>query len=247
MAQTSSVTYTKQGHYGLIRIEASDREMTSRMSGLVIDACTEIAWDEDVRVVGLMTDGDLLLPTEERVDTVEGGAAAVEAIARLTVPVLAAIRGDGTGFGLELSLACDIRVGAEGCRFGFPDIQDGTIPCSGGTQRLPRLVGRGRALDMVLTGETVGSDDAVRIGLINRVFPSDLLEQSAVDLVAALADKSPLAMRYVKEALHGSQDLTLDQGLRLELDLYLLLFTTQDRTEGVTAFQKKRAPNFTGE
>jgi enoyl-CoA hydratase/carnithine racemase len=247
MVQVGSVNYTKYGHYGLIDVVASDRKMSTAMTGQLIDVCTGISWDEEIRAVAIMTDGNLQLPVKEQTHLAAEGSAAVEAVAKLTVPVVAVIRGEGIGFGLELSLACDIRIGTHESHFGFPGIMDGTIPCCGGTQRLPRLIGHGRAMDMILTGETIGSDEALRIGLLNRTFSSDQLESNGVDLVAAMAAKSPLALGFVKEALHGSQDLTLDQGLRMELDLYLLLFTTQDRVEGVTAFQEKREAKFTGE
>jgi enoyl-CoA hydratase/carnithine racemase len=111
----------------------------------------------------------------------------------------------------------------------------------------PRLVGRGKALELVLTGSLLDAAEALRIGLLNRIVPADQLADQVKAIAREMAEKSPLAVSYVKEALHNGLDLTLDQGLRMELDLYLLLFTTVDRVEGVTAFKEKRKPMFEGE
>jgi enoyl-CoA hydratase/carnithine racemase len=167
-------------------------------------------------------------------------------VAQLKQPVIAAVDGDAMGIGLELALACDIRIGTEGARFGLPQVCDGTIPSAGGTQRLPRLIGSGKAMEMILAGETIDAAEARRIGLFQRVVPAVELMDTATVLATEMSTRSPLAMSYVKEALHSGLDLTIDQGMRMELDLYLLLFSTQDRVEGITAFRKKRKPEFEG-
>jgi enoyl-CoA hydratase len=170
----------------------------------------------------------------------------VDPIAKLKQPVIAAIRGDAVGIGLELALSCDVRIGTENARFGLTQVKEGRIPSNGGTQRLPRLVGQGKALEMVLTGELIDAAEAYRIGLIHRVVAPELLMSTASGMAREMAAKSPLSLSYAKEALYSGRDLTLDQGLRTELDLYLLLFTTLDRTEGITAFREKRKPGFRG-
>ena len=170
----------------------------------------------------------------------------VESVAGLKVPVIGAIKGDAVGIGLELALACDIRIGTAGARLGLPAVRAGSIPSSGGTQRLPRLVGYARAMEMVLTGALIDGTEAEAIGLLNRLVAPDELMNSATTLAQEMASKSPLALAYVKEALHKGMDLTLDQGMRMELDLYLLLFSTSDRVEGITAFKEKRKPRFVG-
>ncbi len=125
-------------------------------------------------------------------------------------------------------------------------ISSNEIPFDGGTQRLPRLVGRTKALEMILTGLKVDSREANRIGLINRVFPQNELMPSALMLAEELSAKGPIALRYAKEAVMKGMDMTLEQGLRLEADLYFLLHTTQDRQEGIKAFREKRTPGFEG-
>jgi enoyl-CoA hydratase len=167
-------------------------------------------------------------------------------VAKLKQPVIAAMRGDAVGIGLELALACDFRIGTENARFGLPQIREGRIPSNGGTQRLPRLVGQGKAIQMILTGELIDAAEACRIGLINRIVKPESLMSAAMALAEEMAGKSPLACSYAKEALYRGGDLSLDQGLTTELDLYLLLFSTSDRTEGITAFKEKRKPDFKG-
>jgi enoyl-CoA hydratase/carnithine racemase len=221
---------------------------TSRIANELEDLCTEVNWDEETRVIVLAYPGKALyLNAGEGVEREEADhASLVTPVAQLKQPVIAAVEGDAIGVGLELALACDIRIGTEGSRFGMTQIADGLIPSAGGTQRLPRLVGRSKAVEMILTGETVDAAEAQRIGLFHRVVPAAELMDMATVLAEDMAARSPLAMSYVKEALHNGLDLTVDQGMRMELDLYLLLFTTQDRIEGITAFKQKRKPEFEG-
>jgi methylglutaconyl-CoA hydratase len=232
------------GYCRLIDITAVPEDDSSalELSQHLTEACKDIAWDEQARVVVLAFDGRIKLPTSGPEEI-----SAVELVAKLKQPVIAAIRGDAVGFGLELAMACDIRIGTEGACFGLDQIRQAAIPSNGGTQRLPRLVGYGKAMQMVLTGELMDAREAFRIGLVNRMVSGDALMNSAMDMAQEMAAKSPLSLSYSKEALHNGRDLTLDQGLRMELDLYLLLFSTSDRVEGITAFRERRKPNFKGE
>jgi enoyl-CoA hydratase/carnithine racemase len=120
------------------------------------------------------------------------------------------------------------------------------IPSDGGTQRLARLVGRGKTLEMILTGEVIDAQEALRIGLVHRVVPKKDLTEVAMKMAQEMASKGPIALRYTKEAVYKGMDMTLEQGLRLEADLYLLIHTTKDRTEGIQAFREKRKPKFEG-
>lgn len=197
------------------------------------DLCDRIAWDDEVRVVVLHFGGAM-----------HDSLAALAA--RLKQPVIASVRGDAVGATLELALACDIRIGTENARFGLPQIREGRIPCGGGTQRLPRLIGRAKALEMILTGDLIDAEEALSLRLIHRVAAADKLTKTATEMAREMAAKSPLSLRFAKEALYHGTDLTLDQGLKMEMDLYLLLFGTRDRVEGITAFKEKRKPNFEG-
>jgi enoyl-CoA hydratase/carnithine racemase len=212
------------------------------------ELCDRIAWDEKVRVVVLVFDGGMdkvSLPSPGPADA-EDRMSFARPVAGLKQPVIAAIRGNAMGPGLELALACDIRIGTQDARFGLPQVGQGRMPADGGTQRLPRLVGRGKAMQMILTGEPIDAEEACRTGLIHRIVPSESLMQAATDMAREMAEKSPLSLSYCKEALHKGLDLTLAQGIQMELDLYLLLFSTADRVEGVTAFKEKRKPKFEG-
>jgi enoyl-CoA hydratase len=168
------------------------------------------------------------------------------AIAGIDRPVIAAINGDALGQGLELALSCDVRLAAQSARFGFPQVASGLIPRDGGTQRLPRIIGKGKALELILTGKIIDAEEALAIGLVSQVLPPPDLMSTAEALAQNIAGKAPIALRFIKEAVHKGLDLTLEEGLRLEADLYFLLHTTADRTEGVKAFLEKRRPQFKG-
>ncbi len=165
---------------------------------------------------------------------------------RCPQPIIAAIRGFALGGGLELALACDIRIAAEDAQLGLTEINLAIIPGGGGTQRLPRLVGRGKALEMILTGARVPAAEALRIGLVERVVPIAELMPAAHSLARTMADKAPVALRYAKEAVVSGLALPLADGLRLETDLSTLLRTTEDRVEGARAFVEKRKPKWSG-
>lgn len=161
-------------------------------------------------------------------------------------PIIAAINGYALGGGLELALACDLRIAAADAQLGLTEINLAIIPGGGGTQRLPRLVGRGKALEMILTGARIGAEEALRIGLVEHVVDRGQALGAATALARALAAKAPVALRYAKEAVVKGLALPLADGLRLENDLATLLRTTEDRVEGAKAFLEKRAPRWTG-
>jgi enoyl-CoA hydratase len=169
----------------------------------------------------------------------------VSALAAVRQPVVASIRGRAEAEGFELALAADLRVVEHGSRFVMPQVERGTLPAFGGTQRLPRVIGAERALRALLLGEIVSARQAVEWGLAARLAAR--AEEGARRLAAELLDRGPIALRFAKEAVRRSLDLTLDDGARFEHDLYVLLQTTRDRAEGVRAFLAKRNPTFRGE
>jgi enoyl-CoA hydratase len=167
-------------------------------------------------------------------------------LAGLPCPVVAAIQGACLSAGLELALACDVRLAADSARFALPEVAQGTLPLAGGSQRLSRLVGRSIATSMLLLGEDLDAPAAYRAGLVSRVFPANDLAAEAEAIARKIAANGPLALRYAKEAVHHGAELPLDHALRYELDLSVILQTTQDRAEGVQAFLEKRPPDFEG-
>jgi enoyl-CoA hydratase/carnithine racemase len=171
----------------------------------------------------------------------------IEVLDQIRKPVIAAIHGYCLGGGLEISLACDIRVAAPNAVFGLPETGLGLIPGGGGTQRLPRIIGLGRALDLLLTGDRIDAVEALRIGLVSRLAASN---ERLIDEVQALAEriaaKPAIATAYAKEAARDGLELDLRAGLKLEKDLFVLLMSTGDRKEAAVAFKEKRPPVFTG-
>ncbi|MBM3450269.1 MAG: enoyl-CoA hydratase [Armatimonadetes bacterium] len=169
-----------------------------------------------------------------------------ERIRKFPKPIIAAVSGFCLGGGCELAMTCDIILATETARFGQPEINLGIMPGAGGTQRLPRLVGKGRAMEMILTGRHLSATEAVAWGLANRVVPAASLMDEARNLAAEIAAKAPVAVRLAKEAVLKSMDTTIELGADHERRLFYLLFATEDRREGVQAFLEKRKPNFQG-
>lgn len=252
-----TIKYQKRDNVMVIYVNGSIDDLAKlvRLSNELVELYGEITWDEEIRVIVLtgteeksfFIEPKIARPASEEDEEPEAITwSLAEPIAKLDLSVIAAINGDAIGQGLELALACDIRIASETSRFGLPHIKTGLIPWDGGTQRLSRLVGRGKALEMILTGEVIDVKEAHRIGLINKIVPSGELMTVVMDMAKEMASKGPIALKYAKEAVYKGMDMTLEQGLRLEADLYLLLHTTKDRTEGIQAFREKRTPQFEG-
>ena len=246
----NTVIYEKKESIGSITLNLSDNGdvITNRLSEELADICASVTSDEEIMVVIITGGGkhfyvgsDLAYGEQET-----WLPSITQMIISINPPVIAAINGDALGHGLELALACDLRVAAETARFGLPQIISGFIPWDGGTQLLPRIVGKGKAMEMILTGEVIDATQAYNIGLVNKVVPLEELMPTVKDMAMAVTSKAPISLRYAKEAIHKGLDLTLEQGLRLEADLYHLLQTTEDRTEGIKAFQERRTPQFKG-
>jgi enoyl-CoA hydratase len=167
-------------------------------------------------------------------------------VEQLGKPVIAAVNGFALGGGCELAMACTLRVAADSARFGQPEINLGLIPGYGGTQRLPRLVGRGRALDLLLRGQPIDAAEAYRIGLVDRVVPAAEVRGAAIALAAELAGKAPQAVRAILDAVGRGLDMALADAQRYEAALFALVAGTDDMKEGTRAFLEKRKPSFTG-
>ena len=227
------------------------------------DVCNQVNQDTNVRVVVLSGAGNKAfclgnelehsfqkkvnkLKSLHRIQDFLARYSVASSIANINCPVIAAVNGDALGQGLELALACDLRISTTTSHFGFPYIASGLLPADGGTQRLPRLTNRGKSLELILSGDLIDSQGALRIGLVNKIVPPAKLAAEVDHVASKIKERAPFALRFAKEAINKGLDLTLEQGLRLEADLYFLLHTTQDRTEGITAFRNKRVPRFQG-
>jgi enoyl-CoA hydratase/carnithine racemase len=255
----STVLLQTSNHIAKITLNRPDakNQINLRMGQEMDEICRQINQDNDIYVVIVTGSGSVFCngrePLTEGKKQTRGEAETMQkyniaaAVAAIEKPVVAAVNGDVFGDGLELALACDVRIAAQNAHFGLPEIEAGLIPSGGGTQRLPRIVGRGKALEMILTGETIDAAEALENGLVTKIVPAESLMPEVEALAKAMAAKAPVSLRYIKEAINKGLDLTMEQGLRLEADLYFLLHTTGDRTEGIKAFQQKRTPEFKGQ
>jgi len=169
-----------------------------------------------------------------------------DVMASFPKPVIAMINGFCLGGGCELAMSCDIRIASEKARFGQPEINLGLIPGGGGTQRLPRLVGLGNALRLILSGDMIGAAEAQSIGLVEMVVPHEELRAKTMELANKMASKSPLTLKVAKEAVRASERLAIEDGIPYERDLFCLCFSTADKEEGVKAFLEKRPAQWQG-
>ncbi|MBX7150210.1 enoyl-CoA hydratase/isomerase family protein [bacterium] len=167
-------------------------------------------------------------------------------IERMNKPVIAAVNGFALGGGCELSMACHMRIASENAKFGQPEVNLGLIAGNGGTQRLPRLVGKGRAIELLCTGDMISAEEAFRIGLANRVVKKEELISTCEKMLNTIGSKAPVAVKLTLEAVQSGMEMTLAEGLNFEANLFGLVFSSDDMKEGTKAFMEKRKPNFQG-
>jgi enoyl-CoA hydratase len=259
MSSYETLLLERRGRVALLTINRPQKlnalNIQTRAEGAA--ALEELREDESVRVVVITGAGEKSFVAGADIAEFEGRTAVSQrdvmtarslftAVDTFPKPVIAMINGFCLGGGCELALSCDLRIAGEQARFGQPEINLGIIPGGGGTQRLTRLVGEGKAMELILTGDMIDAQTAHRIGLVNMVVPAADLEAKTMELANRIAEKSPIALRMAKEAVKAASRSNLDEGLRREIDLFALCFSSEDKDEGVSAFLEKRKPEFKG-
>lgn len=232
--------------------------VTHELTEQLHSALTTLADSADVRAVVVSGSGERAFSAGSHIGEFEGlrgrvaeGKLLLEKLvyrqlAELPVPTIAAIEGDALGGGLELALCCDLRVASARARLGMPEVRLAVIPGSGGTQRLPRLIGPGRAKELILTGRILTAEEAEAIGLVNQVVPAGQARHVADELAAEIAARGPVAVREAKRLIDAAMELDLDAGLAAELDASERIYMTDDMLEGARAFFAKRDPKYRG-
>jgi len=254
----TTVVYEVKNRIGWITLNRPEamNAMSQEMSSEIVSACRRAEHDESVGVVVFTGAGDKAFsagmdlkeraqapvpPIERRrTKTAPEANTPTKAVGAISKPTIAAINGYAVGGGLELALVCDLRIAATDAKLGLAEVRRGIIPGAGGTQRLARVVGLARALDLGLSGRLVEGAEAFRIGLVHEVVAREELSAAAERLAETLLKGAPLSLRFIKEAIRKGSELPLEEGLRLEADLSALIATTEDAKEGPRAFAEKR-------
>ncbi len=258
-----NILYEKDKEKGIVKLTINRPEVRNALNAAtrkeIRNAAGKIEKDEDVRVViitgagekAFISGADITAFKDATPIMMEESASILgqqlfSDIENLSVPVIAMINGFCLGGGQELALCCDIRIASENAKFGQPEINIGIFPGAGGTQRLPRLIGWGKAKELIYTGKIIDAAEAERIGLVDKVVPPDRLEEEVEQLAATIASKSPLIIKLVKKVINRGMYTDLAAGLAYEKANFALCFATEDHIEGVTAFLEKRKPEFKG-
>jgi len=259
MANFETITVEKRGRVAVLTINRPDKlnALSNKVHQEGVAALDELKHDDEVRVVVITGSGEKAFIAGADISEFEGQTPVTQrasfnertlfnSLESFPKPVIAMVNGFCLGGGNELAMACDLRIASENARFSQPEINLGIMCGGGGTQRLPRLVGEGRAMEIVLTGDMIDAATAERFGLVNHVYPSDQLEAETMKLAEKIAEKAPIALQLSKEAVKFASRSNLDEGLRREVDLFAICFSTEDKKEGVAAFLEKRKPEFKG-
>jgi enoyl-CoA hydratase len=249
----------RDGAVAVLTIDRPEKRnaLSGRVRAELIAALDALREDDAVRVAVITGAGEKAFvagadiaefaertPLEQRAAMT--GRRVFEEVAAFPKPVIAMINGFCLGGGCELALACDLRIAAATAKLGQPEIHLGLIPGGGGTQRLPRVVGMGQAMRLVLSGELVDAAEALRIGLVDLVYPAAELRERVLELARTIAAKSPVALRMAKSAVRAAAEMPLEAGLRYETELFVTAFASEDAREGIAAFLEKRPAEFTG-
>ena len=254
-----TITIERRGKVAILTINRPDKlnALSSKVHLEGVAALDELRRDDDIRVLIITGSGEKAFIAGADISEFEGQTPVTQrnnflerslfnSLDTFPKPVIAMINGFCLGGGNELAMACDIRIASENARFSQPEINLGIMCGGGGTQRLTRLIGEGRAMEMALTGDMIDAATAHRFGLVNHVHPSDQLEAETMKLAEKIAEKAPIALQLSKEAVKFASRSNLDEGLRREVDLFAICFSTEDKKEGVSAFLEKRKPEFKG-
>lgn len=254
-----TITLEKRGAVAVLTIDRPDKlnALNHKVHTEGVAALDELRRDDSVRVLVITGAGEKSFVAGADISEFEGQTPVTQrntfherslfnSIDTFPKPVIAMVNGFCLGGGNELSMACDIRMASENAKFSQPEINLGIMCGGGGTQRLTRLVGEGRSMEMVLTGDMIDAATAEKFGLVNHVYPADQLEAETMKLAEKIAQKAPIALQLSKEAVKFASRSNLDEGLRREVDLFAICFSTEDKKEGVAAFLEKRKPEFKG-
>jgi enoyl-CoA hydratase len=249
----------KRGPVAVVTVNRPDKlnALNVRTRGEILAAFKDLSENRDVRVIVMTGAGEKAFIAGADISEFSGNTAleqreimcrsrAFDAMEDCPKPVIAMIQGYALGGGCELAMACDIRIASTKAKFGQPEIKLGLIPGGGGTQRLPRLIGESKALELILTGDLIDAEEARRLGLVNQVVAPADLEAKTMELANGIAEMSPVALAMAKKAVKNAARMNLATGLEAESDLFALCFSSADKEEGVRAFLEKRKPVFTG-
>jgi enoyl-CoA hydratase/carnithine racemase len=248
----------KKGHFCWLKLNRPDalNALNTQMAKDLLEASQEVALDREVWVVGLTTTSEKSFGVGA--DLKERNQMTVEDLARQRVlfvrtmnsvraipqPVIAGVKGFALGGGFEMALAADIIVAGENAQFGLPEVRVGLIPGNGGTQNLPRVIGKMRAKEMIFTGKRISAQEAMAMGIVSRVVPVDQVEGAVFKLAEEICANSPIAVRQAKRAVNLGMEVDLNTGLQIEIETYNVNMVTEDRQEGIRAFNEKRPPKW---
>ncbi len=254
-----NVLIDKKGKIGIVTVNRPQQlnSMNSETRSELAEAFTQLGNDYEISVILLtgapskafIAGADIKEFLKRKMDSqedLENDWIVTKIISNLNKPVIAMIDGFCLGGGLEIAMACDLRIASDRSKLGQPEINIGIIPGAGGTQRLTRLVGEGRAMEMILTGRMITAEEACNYGILNFVFAADELESKTVEIANTIAEKSSFAIERAKKSVKAVAEMNLEKGLKLEREMFVECANSEDGIEGITAFIEKRKPEFKG-